>query len=367
MSVKRFWMGCGLGLSILVVSSCGGSSTQVQPPAPVPPPPVSPAPPVSLSFQGLDGFIVHQLYQHSGVLVAASDNGVYRRNNSGSWIAAGLVGYDIMALGLLTEQHWLASSYQRDQDGYPVYLLFESFNAGSDWHQVNYQFGQAGENEAIYAMLFDEVAQVVYATGIQVLASSADMGQSWKVVHGDFGGFGQPKTALTQAADGQTIWYGGQGAIEDGILYQVDLATRQGAIHTGLFPNPSSIQAIRYAPDDPQTVYVSSEGGIVRSTDHGQSWQTILGDVDYRFYFDLVIDPNAPNRIFTAGWKKEFSDPQPLIIEWTENGGQSWQQYEYPESNFFGGVRSMMLVEENQQQVIYFGLYKGGIMRMPLP
>lgn len=365
MTFERCLLGCTVVVGFLLVSACGGSSSSAveEPPAP----PVSPAPPLNLSFQGLNGLIINELYQHSGVLVAASDDGVYRQSSSGSWDAAGLDGYDIMAMAMLTEQHWLASSYQQNPDGYASYLLFESFNAGSDWHEVNYQFGQAGENEAIYAMLFDDAAQVVYASGIEVLASSTDMGQSWKVVYGDFGGFGQPKSALTQSADGQTIWYGGQGAIEDGIFYQVELATEQAIVHTGLFPNPSSIQAIRYAPDDPDTVYVSSEGGIIRSLDHGQSWQTILGDVNFRFYFDLVIDPAEPQRIFTAGWAKNFTEPQPLIIEWTENGGQSWQQYEYPEDDFYGGVRSMILVAENQQQVVYFGLYKGGIMRMPLP
>ncbi|SNY45215.1 hypothetical protein SAMN06297280_0852 [Arsukibacterium tuosuense] len=366
MSVKPFLVVCGLCLSTMLISACGGSSSSaVQ--EPPPPPPVSPTPPVSLSYQGLDGFIINELYQHSGVLVAASDDGVHRQNSSGNWIAAGLEGYDVMAMSLLTEQHWLASTVKTNQDDLPAYLLFESFNGGSDWHEVDYQFGQAGENEAIYALLYDNAEQVVYATGIDVLASSTDMGQTWKAVHGDFGGFGQPKSALTQSADGQTIWYGGQGAIENGVFYQYDVTTRQAILHSDLFPNPSSIKAIRYAPDDPQTVYVSAEGGIVRSNDHGQSWQAVLDNVNFRFYFDLIIDPDNPERIYTAGWAKNFTEPQPLIIEWTDDGGASWQQYEYPEQAFFGGVRSMILVEENQQQVIYFGLFKGGIMRMPLP
>ncbi|WP_214000861.1 hypothetical protein [Arsukibacterium sp.] len=365
MTFRRFLLGGSVGLGVLLVSACGGSSSSAgQEP---PPPPVSPTPPVSLSYQGLDGLIINKLYQHSGVLVAASDDGVYRQASNGSWAAAGLAGYEVMAMSLLTEQHWLASSVQSGADDMPDYVLFETFNGGNDWHEVDYQFGQAGDKEAIYALLFDAAEQLVYATGIDVLASSTDMGQTWKTLYGDFGGFGQPKTALTQSADGQTIWYGGQGAIENGVFYQYDVASSEAVLHSDLFPNPSSIKAIRYAPDDPQTVYVSAEGGIIRSTDHGQSWQALLDNVNFRFYFDLIIDPDNPERIYTAGWAKNFTEPQPLIVEWTDDGGENWQQYEYPEQAFFGGVRSMILVEENQQQVIYFGLFKGGIMRMPLP
>ena len=362
---RRFVFGCGLSACAVLLSACGGTnSSPVQEPAP---PPVSPAPPFTLTFQGLDGHIINELYQHNGILLAASDNGVHRQNSSGNWVAAGLTGYDVMAMSLLTEQHWLASTVKTNQDGFPAYLLFESFNGGSDWHEIDYQFGLAGENEAIFAMVFDADAQRIYATGIDVLASSSDMGQTWKAQHGDFGGFGQPKTALTQSADHQTIWYGGQGAIENGVFYQYDVASNEAIMHTDLFPNPSSIKAIRYAPDDPDTVYVSAEGGIIRSTDHGQSWQPVLDNVNFRFYFDLIIDPAAPQRIYTAGWAKNFTEPQPLIIEWTDDGGASWQQYQYPEQDFFGGVRSMILVEENQQQVVYLGLFKGGIIRMPLP
>lgn len=363
MTFKRILVACGLCLSLWLVGSCGGGSGSQEPP----PPPTPAPPPVSLSFQGLDGLIINELYQLGGALVAASDDGVHRQTSSGSWSAAGLDDHDIMAMALITEQHWLASSYQQDQNGYPGYLLLETFNAGANWQQVDHQFGQGGENEAIHALLFDDAARVIYATGPSVLASSTDMGRSWKIIHGGFGGFGKSKSALTQSADGQTLWYGGQGAIDDGIFFQIHRATGQAVVHTDPFPNPSTIDSIRYAPDDPRIVYASGEGGIIRSNDHGQSWQTILGDVDHRFYYDMVINPDAPDRIFTAGWTKKL-EPQPLIIEWTDNAGQSWQQYQYPGgSGFFGGVRSMILVAEGQQQVVYFGLYKGGIMRMPLP
>ena len=124
MTVRRFLFGCGLTACAVLMSACGGSSTPVQQPAP---PPVSPAPPVTLTFQGLDGYTINELYQHSGVLLAASDNGVHRQTSSGSWSAAGLYGYDVMAMSLLTEQHWLASTVKTKQDGFPGYLLFESF------------------------------------------------------------------------------------------------------------------------------------------------------------------------------------------------------------------------------------------------
>ncbi len=265
----------------------------------------------------------------------------------------------------ITEQHFLAASYVQDNEGFYQHLLFETYNGGADWLEVKHQFGLQGETEAIHALLYDNTLQRLYATGTEALAYSNDMGISWQLLHGDWQGFGQAKSALAYNSANNEIWFGGQGGIENPVLLQVALDDGSAKNHPDLMPAPASIYAVRFAPDNHNSVYVSGEGGVVHSSDNGASWRTLLGDVDYRFYFDIAIDPAQPQRLFTAGWNKKFDEPQPLIIEWSEDAGVSWQHYQYPaDASFFGGVRSMLLVQEQQRNVLYLGLWKGGIMRV---
>ena len=167
--------------------------------------------------------------------------------------------------------------------------------------------------------------------------------------------------ALLRIPEGQKVVLGvGQLQKRKGVEDFIEIAKN----HPDLMPAPASIYAVRFAPDNPDSIYVSGEGGVVHSSNNGQSWQTMLGDKNYRFYFDIAIDPANPQRLFTGGWNKQFDEPQPLIIEWSDNGGATWQQYQYPAAaSFFGGVRSMLLVQEQQRLVLYLGLWKGGIMR----
>lgn len=342
---------------ILLLSACGSD-----PDAEISPPQEAP---FTFQHQGLTGITVNRLYQQQDWLLAATSDGLYLSHGDGSWQQAGLAGYSLFDVVAITEQHFMASSYRQDDDGYFHYLLFESYNAGADWLEVKHQFGFAGEEEGIYGLLYDAEKSRLYASGIEVLAYSDDFGLSWQIIHGFWGGFGQPKSALAYHAQHNELWYGGQGAMENPVLFQIPLDGSEATIYPTLFPAPAVVYGIRFVPNDADTLYISGEGGIVKSTDYGNHWHNLLGDVDYRFYYDLAIDPADPQRLFTAGWDKKFDEPQPLILEWSYDGGANWQRYQYPAAaSFYGGVRSMLLVQEQDATVLYLGLWRGGIMRV---
>ena len=39
-----------------------------------------------------------------------------------------------------------------------------------------------------------------------------------------------------------------------------------------------------------------------------------------------MIDTSRNNRLYTAGWDKKYTEPQPLILQWSDDAGQSWQR-----------------------------------------
>ncbi len=343
-------LGCCFGLV-----ACGDSAAPLSKP-----PSVEPAPFV-FSHQGLSGRVVERLYQQQDNILALTDNGLYQQQQD-SWKLLGLKGFALRDLAQIDDQHWLAAVSIEHDDGMTSHQIQESFDAGANWQEVRRPFGADGEHEAVYALLYDKVQKRLYGTGVSVLAASDNLGISWQPLQGFWGGFGQPKSALAQAPDRSRLWWGGQGAIEDGVLFSYRLADGHEQMFQKLLPDPSVYYNVRFAG---QRIYACGEGGIVMSSDQGAHWKNLLPDVDYRFYFDVMIDPARNERLYTAGWDKKYSEPQPLILQWSDDAGQSWKRMQYQgSSDFYGGVRSMLLVTRQQQNYLYLGLFKGGIMQV---
>ena len=92
-------------------------------------------------------------------------------------------------------------------------------------------------------------------------------------------------------------------------------------------------------PNDPNTVYVaalgnlwqpSPERGILRSTDGGHSWQTVLYIDEMTGFVDMVINPETPDIIVVAAYQRQrrtwgFNGGGPGSgIHRSVDGGDSW-------------------------------------------
>jgi hypothetical protein len=353
MLFRRFIL---LVLCLLGVTACGDttSSTADQ----------SQADPFVFSHQGLNGLVVERLYQQQDKILALTDNGLYQQQQD-TWQLLGLKGLQIRDLALIDDQHWLAAVSMQDQDGFTSHQLHETFDAGANWQEVKRPFGADGEHEGIFALHYDKEQKRLYGTGTSVLAYSDNLGISWQPIQGFWRGFGQPKSALAMAPDRSQIWWGGQGAIEDGVLFSYRLADGREQQFQKLLPDPSVYYNFRFSNN---LIYACGEGGIVMSSNQGASWKNLLPDSNYRFFFDLAIDTNRNHRLYTAGWDKKYTEPQPLILQWSDDAGQSWQRLQYQgATDLYGGVRSLLLVQRQQQSYLYLGLFKGGVMQVKLP
>lgn len=349
----RIWIFC-IGC-VLALIGCGDNSSAQS--IPVPPAPE----PFAFSHQGLSGSVVERLYQQQDKILALTDNGLYQQQQE-SWQLLGLKGYALRDLAFIDDQHWLAAVSQQDADDMVTHQMQETFNAGASWQEVRRPFGADGEHEGIYALYYDKTQKRLYGTGTSVLASSDNFGISWQVLQGFWRGFGQPKSALALAPDRSKIWWGGQGAIEDGVLFSYRFADGHEQTFHKLLPDPSVYYNVRFAG---HRIFACGEGGIVVSDNQGDSWKNLLPDSNYRFFFDVMIDTSRNNRLYTAGWDKKYTEPQPLILQWSDDAGQSWQRLQYQgAADFYGGVRSMLLVQRQQQTFLYLGLFKGGVMQV---
>lgn len=322
---------------------------------------------VEFSVQSLHGLISHRVLVSSDrVVFVATDKGVYKSIDEGvSWQLISSEYWDVTDIIEIDSLHVMISVKDK---GTP--FLSESFDGGETWQQLRSRFGpqESHDSQHINRLHWDENTQTLFGVGTDALAKSIDRGTSWELVAGIWDGFGSGMKSLAYSSTQNIAFYGGQGAIENPILRKIDLnnSSENFIDVTSLLPSPSTIEEIKFDYQDENTLFVSGEGGIITSNDLGLTWSPLLIDDNSRFYFDFIRDERFSNHIYTAGWNKLFNDPQPLIVEISSNNGETWQQFSHPSQKLFGGVRTMDVLYEGDEAIIFLGLYKGGVMKVVL-
>ena len=333
---------------------CGGGSSASPPAEPV----------AKFTPDGLQGRIVRKLRPGAAGLLAATDDSAWRRGPAG-WTSLGLPGLYVQDIAAFSATRLVASVKQPAPATGPERLL-ETLDGGLSWHDVAHDFGGPGTPEFIQALLYDAPAGRLLAIGSDALAASSDQGRHWELLAGQWHAFASGKDALAVQPVSGDVWYGGQDAIETLVLKRRRAAGGALDSYPALLPSPSVAKGIRFGIGEPQRVLVAGEGGIVQTRDNGATWQTLLLHADYRFHFDVLQDPARPRRLVSASWKKEYELPQPLIVAISEDEGATWRSIEHPDRQLHGGAWSMALQVEEGRSVFYFGLHRGGVMRMTL-
>jgi hypothetical protein len=127
--------------------------------------------------------------------------------------------------------------------------------------------------------------------------------------------------------DPNSIWAGGQNAIEQGVLLHSPDAGANWENWLDLVPAPSVAKEVAFHPVNMEEVYVGFEGGVIKTPNNGEDWETLIHSEENRFFFGLAVHPTNPQIIYAAGWLKRFDDPQPFIIFVSKDGGSNWQEY----------------------------------------
>ncbi len=101
------------------------------------------------------------------------------------------------------------------------------------------------------------------------------------------------------------------------------------------------ISKIIVHPDDPDTVWVASQGplwspggqrGLFKTTDGGTKWRKVLSGDQWTGVTDVIIDPRNPDRLYAATWQHHRTvaaymggGPETGIYK-SEDGGESWAE-----------------------------------------
>lgn len=317
---------------------------------------------ISWDSLGLDGFIIHNVELFENKIYVGTDKGLYARNRSGEgsdWELLGFENMNVQSFLVINEDEMIVSLVNVQDPAQTG--LRKTTNGGESWVEYTNGFGGLDPEPVFDITQHPENASTLYAVGYNVVAQSTDAGLSWEPVYGEWGGFSTGIDFIKlNPLDTESIWAGGQNGIEQGVL----LHSSDGGTHweswLNLVEAPSVAKAIAFHPTKADEVYVGFEGGLIKTANRGEDWESLIDSEENRFFFGLAVHPNNPQIIYAAGWLKRFDDPQPFIIFVSKDGGNSWEEHEHDEPDF-GGVYDMELITEDGKDKLYLGLYKGGV------
>ena len=206
-------------------------------------------------------------------------------------------GGDVVALAIApSDSSMMYSLLQSDQEGL---RLYSSQDAGQSW-QMRHIFSLSAENDFNQLVVDPYEPQTVFASGGTNLQRSIDGGITWETlsIFGDV--FAAVSSELLYAGGGtDSCGYGNISSLarsEDG--GQSWQSYSLGCL--------IEVQQIAVLPAQPDVVYLSvlyysaHTGTVLKSTDGGETWNTLVlpvGGAD----FQLLIDPGNPQKLFASG------------------------------------------------------------------
>lgn len=305
---------------------------------------------------GLDGKIVNEMKLAGNYLFVATNDGLYRKDitTDQDFSLLGHEGNNVEAVVVYGVSKIVASTVDRSFAEPPALHITE--DGGATWDVIENNFG--GEYKE---PIFDLAASgaILYGTGSQVVARSDDGGRTWNPIWAEWGGFGTGTDVIAvHTASDNELWAGGQGGIENGYLIRSKDEITWDEWHD-LVENPTVVKAIVFDPNDADRVYAGYEAALIRTTNGGDDWETLIESEEVRFFFGIGVNPER-GRIYAAGWLKRFDDPQPLKLFYSDNDGASWREAEYAGEDF-GGVYDLQMIPGASEDRIFLGLYKGGV------
>ncbi|HVQ74099.1 MAG TPA: hypothetical protein VMT79_01020 [Candidatus Binatia bacterium] len=156
----------------------------------------------------------------------------------------------------------------------------------------------------------------------------------------------------------------GPGRVVGSGLYRMAVGDDRWELATRGLPAAPTIRAIAPHPEHPETVYVGTQHGPYRSTDHGETWERLDVPDHGSAVWSLVFDPRDSSVLY-AGYEN-------CEIFRSEDGGERWRQLpvtvRFPEVTVGPGANPAKRVlrlaaSPVDSSELYAAIEVGGILR----
>ena len=302
---------------------------------------------------GLNGLKVRKLELVDNNLYAVTNNGLFVKNinSAENFRSLGLQGKVLLDIAVFNSNHILAS--YRNQPDWQDTKIYETQDGGTTWNVKSTNFGIPEFPDAVNDFEWDATNNTLYATGYGVVAKSVDYGSNWEIIWGEWGVLGTFMTIHKNPYKENDLWFGGQGGFENG--YLVNSFENSIREWHDLASSPNSLIKVTSDNQINQNIYAGWEGKLMKSSDNGSNWVTIINRmVEHDFFYGIGISQTNQNVLYAGKWNKGSSEQpsQPLEIFYSNNGGISWALENYSAESK-GGILDLKVKSENNKDRIF--------------
>lgn len=247
-------------------------------------------------------------------------------------------------------------------DGSEENAIFKSQNQGLEWENYtnNYGEGHSGERQAVPGVMdFSKTTAglVLFARSFSLLNMnrSKDKGQSWEVVAGSWenGTIGTTRFVKIDENNSDNIWTGGAGSFFTPHLVKSKDGGSEWEFVETLENTENFVYDVSIRDGVSEQVLLAMNGVILKSTDFGDSWDSVYSASKEFYSFSRSI--NDPNIIYASG----ISASGQLFFLASNDFGDTWVLNEFSDGPTEIFVHDMASANIGGKEVLYFGTNKG--------
>ncbi|HEX2223597.1 MAG TPA: hypothetical protein VHN15_05275 [Thermoanaerobaculia bacterium] len=269
------------------------------------------------------------------IYAAAGQAGIYKSTDAGAtwaWLGNGLAGWRFQVVAVDPADGTLyTASGEADST---AEVVFRSTNGGARWTKV-LEISQ----ESLGILDLAAADGVVYVQTYTRVFRSLNRGGSWAQVFAQ----GLLHDIELDPDTPQTAWLASQSGL---------LKTTDAGASWHLVPTPADVRSVAVAPSEPSRVYLATGRDFYRSTDAGATW-TQGGTPDR--IGELAGDPGDPLTVYSYG-------PALLV---SRDGGQTWRRLERGLPLLGGQIPHVfsLAIRPDRPGSLYAGVHRAGLYK----
>ncbi len=287
---------------------------------------------------GLENKFIKRLRLFKPYLYACTaSDGLFRKDIqsvSSSWQYMGFPGNvsDVLVNQENPEEILIASQPSDNSE----HGIYKTIDGGNNWFVSDSGLGY-DVNYYSHPEIFCQPPYILFTAGY--LARSSNFGDTWEVIHR----IGSVNDFRYHKKYNNILWIGGSNLFGGPILYFSNDSgtTWDYDLLETLVTGDDAIFSIAFDPNDPDVVYASMSKRIIKTTDGGSSWFTIISYSGTGYIFSIVEDDSQSDRLFAAAGFTALE---------TRDGGKNWFDLE---SSNGSGIVTMLY--DSEDKALYIG------------